>query len=118
VAAGLAVALGAFGAHGLRASVEPRLLEVYNTGVHYHMSHALGLLAVGLCRRLAGGRGPALAWAGGLFLAGILLFSGSLYAMALTGVRALGMVTPFGGVAFILGWLALALAVWPRRAPD
>lgn len=114
VTAGLAVALGAFGAHGLRGSVEPRLLEVYTTGVHYHMSHALALLAVGLGVRLAPEAARGLAWAGALFLAGILLFSGSLYALALTGVRSLGMVTPFGGVAFLAGWVVFAVAVWPR----
>jgi len=107
--AGLAVILGAFGAHGLKARVDPGLLVVFETGVRYHMYHALALLAVGL----AAGRWAS-AWigaAGWLFLAGIAVFSGSLYLMTLTGVRWLGAVTPIGGVALILGWVALAIGV-------
>ena len=108
VAAAIGVMLGAFGAHGLKSRVEPELLAVFETGVRYHLFHALGLLAVAW----AAARWPG-AWvqiSGWAFVAGIVVFSGSLYLMALTGMRWLGAVTPIGGVAFILGWLALAIA--------
>jgi uncharacterized membrane protein YgdD (TMEM256/DUF423 family) len=104
----IAVALGAFGAHGLRARVSPDMLVTFETGARYHMYHALGMLAVGW----AATRWPGAPLAGWLFLAGTVLFSGSLYVLVLTGQRWLGAVTPFGGVAFILGWAALARAVW------
>lgn len=112
VLAGLAVALGAFGAHGLRARVTPDLLVVFETGARYHMYHALAIIAVGL----ALDRWPAagVSAAGWLFLAGIVMFSGSLYVMTLTGARWLGAVTPLGGLAFLAGWVLLALAVRPR----
>lgn len=111
VSAGISVAAGAFGAHALRARVEPRLLEVFETGARYQMYHALALVAVAwVASRLpAGAATPALS-AGWLFVAGTLVFSGSLYAMTLTGLRALGAITPIGGVCFILGWIALAVA--------
>jgi len=108
--AALAVAFGAFGAHALRARLSTDLLAVYQTGVLYHFWHALGILAVGIVAL----QFPANAWlraAGWLLAAGIVLFSGSLYALALTGERWLGAITPAGGLAFILGWLALAFAV-------
>lgn len=118
--AALGVAAGAFGAHALRARVEPRLLEVFETGARYQMYHAFALVAVGWLLARAGGMtaavmgpppGTGLAVASGwLFVAGTLLFSGSLYAMTLTGVRALGAITPLGGVCFIAGWLCLAVA--------
>jgi uncharacterized membrane protein YgdD (TMEM256/DUF423 family) len=103
-----AVAAGAFGSHALRARLPPDLLATFEIGVRYHMYHALGLLAVSW----AASRwpGPATHAAGWLFVAGTVLFSGSLYALALSGVRALGAVTPFGGVAFLGGWLLLAWA--------
>lgn len=105
---GIGVAAGAFGAHALRARLEPRMLEVFETGARYQMYHALALLAVAwVASRWPSGLASASGW---LFLAGTLLFSGSLYAMALTGVRALGAITPLGGVCFIAGWLCLALA--------
>ena len=104
----LAVALGAFGAHGLKSRVEPELLAVWQTAVQYQLAHALALLCVALLLRQAGE--AALVWAGWSFLAGIVLFSGSLYLLVLTGVRPLGVVTPFGGLAFLAGWLALAVA--------
>lgn len=108
VSGALAVVLGAFGAHGLKATVtDPHLLEVWDTGARYHLVHA-----VALCVLAAHPRPPRAA--GIAFVAGTVLFSGSLYAMTLTDVRALGAVTPFGGVAFIVGWLALALA--PRNS--
>lgn len=106
----LAVAAGAFGAHGLRARLTADMLVTFETGARYHMYHALGLLAVGL---LAGLRpSPLLAVAGGAMLAGIVLFSGSLYVLALSGVRSLGMITPLGGLGFLAGWLLLAIAAW------
>ncbi len=108
VSAGLAVAAGAFAAHGLRQRLSPEMLAVFETGVRYHMYHALGLLAVA---RLAGlGPGRATRVAGWLFVAGTLLFSGSLYGLALSGQRWLGAITPLGGVCFVAGWLALAWA--------
>jgi uncharacterized membrane protein YgdD (TMEM256/DUF423 family) len=101
--AAIAVAAGAFAAHGLRERLEPRALEVFETGARYHMYHALAMVLAGV---LAGTRGvPAAGW---LFQAGIVLFSGSLYALALTDVKALGAVTPLGGLAFLAGWGWLA----------
>ena len=109
VAAGLSVGLGAFGAHGLRDKVEPRMLEVFETGVRYHMYHALALLAVGwAATRWSSAWLNASGW---LFIAGIVIFSGSLYVMALSGARWLGAITPIGGIAFIAGWACLALGV-------
>ncbi len=104
------VGAGAFGAHALRTRLAPEMLAVFETGVRYHLMHALALLAVGWAA--ARWPGPAVTAAGWLFVAGILTFSGSLYALALTGVRTLGLVTPVGGVAFILGWIALIWAAW------
>jgi len=102
------VALGAFGAHALKARLSPELLEVYKTGIFYHLVHAVVLLAVnGLWARL---RVPRLTAA--LFVAGVVIFSGSLYALAISGARAWGAVTPLGGLAFLAGWLTLS---WPRR---
>ena len=103
------VTLGAFGAHGLRARLTPDLLAVFETGVRYHMYHALAILGVAsVAERLQASR--LVLASGWLFLAGIILFSGSLYLLAVTGVRVLGAITPFGGVAFLLGWGCLALA--------
>lgn len=110
LAAGLAVVMGAFGAHALKARLGAELGSVYRTAVDYHFYHALGLLAVGLAaERLPGAR--ALCWAGGLLGAGIVLFSGSLYVLSLGGPGWLGAITPFGGLAFIGGWLSLAWGV-------
>jgi len=110
VLGGIGVAVGAFGAHGLRSRIGPEMLAVFETGVRYHLVHALALLAVGW----AASRwpSPAVAAAGWFFVAGVFLFSGSLYALALTGVRALGLVTPVGGGALIAGWIALVWAAW------
>ena len=111
--AGLGVILGAFGAHGLRSRVGADLLAIFETGVRYEMYHALALLALGL----AVARGEGSAWhqaAGWAFLVGIAIFSGSLYALTLTGQRWLGAITPIGGVAFILGWVFLVLALLRR----
>jgi uncharacterized membrane protein YgdD (TMEM256/DUF423 family) len=109
ISGGLAVAAGAFGAHALRDKLEPRMMEIFQTAVHYQMSHALALVAVGLLA-IAARTGMAAEVAGWAFLAGTVLFSGSLYALALSGIRALGAITPFGGVGFLVGWLALAVA--------
>ncbi len=110
----LAVALGAFGAHGLKHRLPADLMAVYQTGVQYHLFHALGLLLIGLLIQQA--VVSALAnWAGWLIAVGIVLFSGSLYALSISGVRALGMITPLGGLAFLAGWLLLAVAVWQAR---
>ena len=103
------VALGAFGAHALKARLPAELLAAWNTAVQYHLWHALGLTAVGLAAALVAD-GPWLRAAGALLVAGILLFSGSLYALALGAPKGLGLLTPFGGVSLILGWLALAVA--------
>jgi uncharacterized membrane protein YgdD (TMEM256/DUF423 family) len=110
----VAVAAGAFGAHALRGRIEPRMLDAYDVAVRYQMIHALAILAAAwMC-----GRSPGRwsLWSGRLFLAGSLLFSGSLYAMALGGPRWLGAVTPLGGSAFLAGWILLALAAWRMEA--
>ena len=111
VLAALAVVSGAFGAHALRGVLTPAQQAIYQTAVHYHFLHALGLLAVALtllhwpAQRL-------LRWAGWCMGIGVALFSGSLYALSLSGIGWLGAVTPLGGLAFIAGWLLLALAAW------
>ena len=104
----LAVGLGAFGAHGLRGRLSPDMLAVFETGVRYHMYHALALILTSLLMARMGG------WlvnaAGWCFVGGILLFSGSLYALAISGVTMLGAITPIGGLAFLAGWACLAIA--------
>jgi uncharacterized membrane protein YgdD (TMEM256/DUF423 family) len=105
-AAGLAVAAGACGAHGLRTRLSPDMLVVFETAVRYQMYHALGLLAAAWARSRWSGSGAL--WAGWLFVGGIAVFSGSLYILALTGARWLGAVTPVGGLAFLAGWAVLA----------
>ncbi len=105
----LSVALGAFGAHALRSRITPDLLAIYQTGVQYHMVHALGLLLIAaLSERLTAT--ALVRWSGWLLVAGIVLFSGSLYALALTGIRILGAITPLGGLCFLAGWALLATA--------
>lgn len=109
VAAGLGVALGAFGAHGLKSFVSEELLQIFETGVRYHLLHAVALLAVGW----AADRWPASKWvprAGWCFLTGIFVFGGSLYVMTLTDLRWLGAITPLGGLLFLAGWASLAIA--------
>ncbi len=108
--AALAVAAGAFGAHALAEAVPPARLATWQTAAHYHVVHALALIAAGLVQGHVPGRLGRLA--GWLFVAGTVLFAGSLYALVLTDTPALGAVTPFGGVAFIAGWLCLAAGVW------
>lgn len=104
------VGLGAFGAHGLRGRLSPDMLAIFETGVRYQMYHALALLAAAALLSRSDGR--AVLVAGWSFTAGILVFSGSLYALALTGVTTLGAITPIGGVAFLVGWIALAYAAF------
>lgn len=105
----LAVALGAFGAHGLEGKVEPRYLDIWKTGVTYQMFHATGLLIIGVLL----GKLPAnalLSWSGWLMLIGIILFSGSLYVLTLTKIGVLGAITPLGGVSFLVAWVLIILA--------
>jgi len=109
ISGGLGVALGAFGAHGLRGKVEERLLETFQTAVQYQMIHALALLIVATMM-LQSGRNLTLDIAAGAFVVGILLFSGSLYGLVLTDMRWLGPFTPLGGLCFIAGWAALVAA--------
>jgi len=106
----VAVALGAFGAHALKGRLTSDMASVWQTAVQYHAWHALALFALGLLMLHFPER-AGLGLAGWLFVAGILLFSGSLYVLALTGVRGLGAVTPFGGVAFLAGWAVLVWAI-------
>jgi uncharacterized membrane protein YgdD (TMEM256/DUF423 family) len=104
----VAVALGAFGAHALKARVAPEMLAVWQTGVTYHAWHAIGLLLLGVLMLNSPGS-AAFRVAAWLFIAGIVLFAGSLYLLALGAPRGVGAITPFGGVALILGWIALAI---------
>lgn len=108
--AALVVMLGAFGAHGLKAMLTADMLAVYQTGVHYHLFHALGLLAIGIVATQIADS-VWLKWSGWLMLIGIILFSGSLYVLSVSGLRWLGMVTPFGGVAFIAAWIVFVIAI-------
>lgn len=106
----LAVAFGAFGAHGLRARLSPEMMAVFETGVRYQMYHALAILAVALMMpRLGGWLVQTAGWA---FTIGIVIFSGSLYALAVTGVTVLGAITPLGGLAFLVGWACLLIAAF------
>lgn len=113
--AALAVVFGAFGAHALKARLTPEMLAVYHTGAQYQFYHALGLLLIGVIAMQVPAFGFLRA-AGWLMTAGIVLFSGSLYLLAASGIRWLGAVTPLGGVAFIVAWLLLALGAFNTRA--
>ena len=105
------VALGAFGAHGLKTKVTPEMLTVWQTGVLYHLVHAIGLLLIGmLCHLMP--ETTMVRNAGWAILLGTVLFSGSLYVLVLTGIKPLGMITPFGGIAFLVGWLLLCFSAW------
>ncbi|AUM72346.1 DUF423 domain-containing protein [Pseudomonas fluorescens] len=104
------VALGAFAAHGLKNRLSADYLAIFHTGVTYQLVHTLALLGVALLATHIPGR--IVTWAGVSFVVGILLFSGSLYLLTLTGIGKLGIITPFGGVAFLIGWLCLGLAAW------
>lgn len=129
----LAVTAGSFGAHWLEGRLKDpafvgssegkvtpqRRMEVFRTGVDYHMPHALALVALGLLLAYRPeAAGTATTVAGWAFLIGVVLFSGSLYALGVTGIARLGIITPFGGVAFLIGWLALAMAPWGRVMAD
>jgi uncharacterized membrane protein YgdD (TMEM256/DUF423 family) len=109
IAAFLSVAIGAFGAHMLEKRISAHYLDIYHTGVQYHMIHALGILLIAALADKLASRKLAL-WAARLLLIGIVLFSGSLYALALSGIDMLGAITPLGGLAFLAGWICLVLA--------
>ena len=106
----LAMALGAFGAHGLKGQLTPDQLHVYETAVMYHFFNALGLLGIGLTLRFV--NRPAVRWAAVLILVGIVLFSCSLYALTFGAPRLVGVVTPFGGLTLMAGWICFAAGVW------
>lgn len=109
--AALAVGMGAFGAHGLKAHLSDEMMAVYKTAVDYHMYHALGTLLIGILIKQYPSN-MLIAWSGGLMVAGMLLFSGSLYLLSITDTRWLGIVTPFGGLALILSWFILLAGLW------
>lgn len=111
----LGVALGAFGAHGLEGKVTEHYLDVFETGVRYHMYHAIGLMIVALLAERIGSS-KLLRTGANLLIAGVIVFSGSLYALALTGKGILGAITPIGGVAFIAGWICVAVAALRGKA--
>jgi len=111
----LAVVFGAFGAHALEGTLDAYSKGVYETGVQYHFYHAFGLLIVSLLPRTGMLSERRAAWVCGLLLVGVVLFSGTLYALAITGIRMLGAVTPLGGVAFIVAWLMLAFWLIPKK---
>ncbi|MDF2958792.1 MAG: rane protein [Paenibacillus sp.] len=114
ICAFLCVAFGAFGAHMLKDVLEPDRLTVFQTGVQYQMMHSLGLIAVGITAGFMPGS-KHLVKAGWFLLAGMVLFSGSLYVLSLTGIKILGIITPFGGVAFLIGWFLFALAAFQHK---
>ena len=114
VLAFLGVALGAFGAHALKARLAADMLLVYQTGVQYHLAHALGIVLIGILVQMV----PASKWlpvAAWTMTAGVIVFSGSLYALSISGVRLLGVITPLGGVALLAAWGMVAWAVWQAR---
>lgn len=107
----IGVVLGAFGSHGLAKKLSPEMLAVWKTAVEYQFFHSLALLAVGLFI-LQQGNAALASWAGTAFALGIALFSGSLYVLALTGIKPLGAITPIGGLSFIIGWCLLIASIW------
>jgi len=112
----LAVAIGAFGAHGLKAHLSTEMMQIYKTGVEYHFYHALGLLLIGILSiSMPSG---LLNWSAILLTIGIIMFSGSLYVLAITGIKWLGAITPLGGLSFIAGWILLFVAVWKKMPPQ
>jgi uncharacterized membrane protein YgdD (TMEM256/DUF423 family) len=112
----LAVALGAFGAHGLKTKLSAPMLATYETGFDYHIVHSVGLILVGIISHWAA-HPQRIMWAGILLCSGILLFSGSLYILSVTGIRWIGAITPFGGLCLLAGWLMLAAAVLKKQQP-
>ena len=108
------VALGAFAAHGLKGRLTEQYLAIFHTGVTYQLVHTLALFGVALLATHLPGR--LVTWAGVCFAVGIVLFSGSLYVLTMTGISKLGIITPFGGLAFLLGWFFLGLAAWRLQA--
>lgn len=108
-----AVAFGAFGAHSLRSTISTEMLSVFETGVRYQMYHTFALFVAAWF--LQANQSRKFALAGWLFVVGVVLFSGSLYALAVTGARILGFITPFGGLSFLAGWLALGLGFWETK---
>ncbi|CAM4120884.1 MULTISPECIES: DUF423 domain-containing protein [Shewanella] len=112
----LAVALGAFGAHGLKQVTTPEMIDIFNLGVEYQFYHTFALIAVAFSGHWLKSR--LIDWAGYLFLLGIVMFSGSLYLYVLVGSKWTGPVTPMGGVCFLLGWLFIAVAVWRNRVVE
>jgi uncharacterized membrane protein YgdD (TMEM256/DUF423 family) len=108
----LAVALGAFGAHGLKSQLSTDMMQTYKTGVEYHFYHALGLLLIGILA--ISFPSEMIKWSAILITLGIILFSGSLYVLAVSGIKWLGAITPVGGLSFIAGWVLLFLAVWKK----
>lgn len=107
----LAVGVGAFGAHGLKEVLTDKMLDIFETGVKYHFYHAIGLLIIGLVAQLIP-NSSLLQWSGWLMLAGIIIFSGSLYILSISGIRWIGAITPIGGLCFIVAWILLAIASW------
>lgn len=110
----LSVAIGAFGAHMLEGKISPDELAIYETGVQYHMIHGIAVIITGLAAGLFG-ESRKLFWAGVLFIAGTIIFSGSLYVLSVSGTKWLGAITPIGGVSFIAGWLVLMSSAWSRK---
>ncbi len=108
----LAVLLGAFGAHALKKVLSPDMLVIYKTGVEYQFYHALGLLLIGSIGFHI--QSKYLRWSGLFISIGIIIFSGSLYVLTLSGIKALGAITPVGGLSFVAGWIFLAIALWKR----
>lgn len=111
ISAFLAVSLGAFGAHGLEGHISAKMLEIWKTGVQYQMFHVIALFVVSFVSTKIEAT-TLLSWAGWLFILGTLLFSGSLYVLALTNISKLGIITPFGGITFLAGWVLLAIAAY------
>lgn len=105
----LAVALGAFGAHALKNKLSEKMLNAFETGVHYHLIHAIALIVIAILIKSTTSTSSLPTWSGWLLVSGIVLFSGSLYALSLSGITRLGIITPLGGVAFLAGWLILAI---------
>lgn len=112
--AAIAVAGGAFASHALKGQLSDRSLEIFETATKYQMYHALGIILVALWLSSLPTANPWMVTAGWAFFAGILLFSGSLYALSVTGIKILGAITPFGGVAFLIGWGCLAVSAWMK----